>query len=266
MAAIRMRHIPIALFSLSLCLGWLRISAASTEAERIIPGEKLTYELRWENIPAGSMQLEVHPIIIMGGVEAHHFVMTAKSNSTVDFFIKIRDRIDAYADTDMTHSLYYKKGESGERKRQEVIEFDWQESKVRYTDTGRTHPPIELVPGSFDPLSAFYFTRMVISENNPNVVRPVTDGKKNFNGKATMVRRERITLKNGKTYDAFCLKPDMGLFGGVFKDSKNPQLMVWLTADERRIPIMIKSKVKVGYFIGELVSMERIEIGDNATR
>ena len=51
----------------------------------------------------------------------------------------------------------------------------------------------------------------------------------------------------------------MGLFGGVFKESKNPQLLVWVTADERRIPVQIKSKVKVGYFIGELIAMERVD-------
>jgi hypothetical protein len=258
MAAIKTQRISIMIIAISIYFTLTATGLANSTVNRLMPGEKLTYELRWENIPAGVLQLEIRPIITIGGTRTYHFVMTARSNSAVDFFVKIRDRIDAYADTGMTHSIYYQKGQSGERKRDEVIEFDWEESKARYTDTGRTHAPIELIPGSFDPLSAFYFTRMMISEQNPKVERPVTDGKRSFMGNTSMVRRETITLKNGKTYDTYCLKPDMGLFGGVFKESKNAQMLVWVTADEKRIPVQIKSKVKVGHFIGELVSAEGV--------
>jgi len=254
----RANPLIILIITISICCTLAETSLANAVSNRLIPGEKLTYELRWENIPAGLLQLEIRPITTIGGARAYHFVMTARSNSAVDYFIKIRDRIDAYTDTHMTHSIFYQKGQTGDRKREEVIEFDWEESKARYTDSGQTHAPIELIPGSFDPLSAFYFTRMMISEESPRVQRPVTDGKKNFMGNATMVRRETITLNNGKTYDTFCLKPDMGLFGGVFKESKKPQLFVWVTADEKRIPVQIKSKVKVGHFIGELVAVEGI--------
>jgi hypothetical protein len=256
MAVIKTQHISTIILAGTLFFTLSAAGLASTVEHRIIPGEKLTYELRWENIPAGEMQLEILPITSIGGTRAYHFVMTARSNSAIDFFIKIRDRIDAYADLGMTHSIYYQKGQTGESKRQEVIEFDWEERKALYTDTGRPHAPIELMPGSFDPLSAFYFTRMMISEDNPTVERPVTDGKRSFMGNARMVQRETITLKNGKSYDTFCLKPDMGLFGGIFKESKNAQLFVWVTADEKRIPVQIKSKVKVGHFIGELISVE----------
>jgi hypothetical protein len=39
----------------------------------------------------------------------------------------------------------------------------------------------------------------------------------------------------------------------VFKKSKNAKIKLWVTADSRRIPIKIKSKVKIGSFTGELV-------------
>ena len=231
---------------------------ANPATGRLTPGEKLTYALLWENVPAGELQLEVRAVTTIQGTEAYHFVMTAESNSAVDLFVKIRDRIDAYTDIGMTHSIYYHKRQNGDRKRKETIAFDWSESKALYTDSGKQYAPIKLEPGSLDPLSAFYFTRMMISEINPTVERPVTDGKRVFMGNASVVRRETITLKNGKTYDTFCLKPDLGLLGGIFKKSKAPLLLLWVTADEKRIPVQIMSKVKVGHFIGELVSAEGI--------
>ena len=231
---------------------------ANANLDRLTPGEKLTYAVRWENIPAGEMQLEIQPITTIQGTEAFHFVLTAKSNAAVDIFVKIRDRIDAYADTRMTHSIYYRKGQTGDRNRQETIAFDWLQGTAQYSDSGQRQAPIELQPGSFDPLSAFYFTRMLISDKHPRVERPVTDGKRNFIGNASFVRRETITLNNGKTYDTFCVKPDLEFLGGIFKKSKNPQLLLWLTADQRHIPVQIKSKVKVGHFFGELVSTEGV--------
>jgi Protein of unknown function (DUF3108) len=233
-------------------------SLANPRLNQLTPGEKLTYAVRWENIPAGKLELEIQPITTIRGTEAFHFVLTVKSNAAVDIFVKIRDRIDAFADTGMTHSIYYRKGQTGTRNRQETIEFDWQAGKAQYSDSGLRQAPIDLQPGSFDPLSAFYYTRMMISDKNLRVERPVTDGKRNFIGNASFVRRETITLNNGKTYDTFCVKPDLEFLGGIFKESKNPQLLLWVTADEKHIPVQIKSKVKVGYFIGELVSAEGV--------
>ena len=254
----KMKLLPILMYGLPLLLVAASTSLANPVAGRLTPGEKLTYALRWGNIPAGELQLEIRPITTIQGTEVYHFVMTAKSNAAVDIFVKIRDRIDAYADTRMTHSVFYRKGQDGDRKRKETIRFDWIESKAHYVDSGQSYMPLEIQPGSFDPLSAFYFTRLMISEKHPRVERPVTDGKRNFMGNATVIRRETITLNNGKTYDTYCLKPDLGLLGGVFKNSKEPLLLLWVTADEKRIPVQIKSKVKVGHFFGELVSTEGV--------
>ncbi len=219
------------------------------------PGEKLKYALRWGNIPAGELYLETRPITTIGDSPAYHFVMIAKSNSAVDLFCKIRDRIDAYADTGMNHSVFYQKRRAGGKKvRREQTTFDWLNHQVQYAGSGKPHKPVRLLPGSFDPLSVFYYTRMAISEKTLEIKRPVTDGKNNFIGKTRIVGRETITLNNGKQYDTLVLEPEIGLLGGVFKDSKNAKLRIWITADEKRIPVQIKTKVKVGHFIGELVS------------
>jgi hypothetical protein len=73
------------------------------------PGEKMHFVLKYGAIPAGHATLEVHDMDKIQGVEAYHFVMTARSNAFVDIFFKVRDRIDSYADAGMNHSLYYKK-------------------------------------------------------------------------------------------------------------------------------------------------------------
>ena len=255
MIIIHNKYMKIMVFIISFYGAFISVNTAQAATIPFEPGEKLTYALRWENIPAGELHLEIHPITTIGDSPAYHFVLIAKSNSAVDLFCKIRDRIDAYANTAMTHSVFYQKKRAGGKKvRREQTTFDWLNHKVQYAGSGAPHKPVRLLPGSFDPLSAFYYTRMAISEKNPRILRPVTDGKNNFMGNTNIIGRETITLNNGKRYDTLVLEPDIGLFGGVFKDSKDAKLRVWITADEKRIPVQIKTKVKVGYFIGELVS------------
>ncbi len=243
---------------------WLLGPAFTAHAKSLpfSPGEKLKYELRWENIPAGEALLEVGGIKEINGIQAFHFVMTARSNAFVDIFFKIRDRIDAFADTQMTRSVLYKKKQAeGKHKRDEVINFDWENGQAQYSSFGDrrgTRGTMDVMPGSFDPLSAFYYTRMALTDGEIQVERPITDGKKNVIGRVRVVRRETITLKNGMTFDTLCLAPEMNHVGGVFKKSKGAKIYVWVTDDHRRIPVQIKSKVAVGHFIGELVSSEGI--------
>jgi len=217
------------------------------------PGEKLTYVLRWENIPAGEAEMEIEPIQSVNGEAAYHFIMKTRTNGFVDVFFKVRERIDAYADTRMERSLAFRKRQTeGEHKRDERIVFDWASGTAQHSNFGQKSAPIPLEPGSLDPLSVLYYTRKALSEKNPVIERQVTDGKKSFTGRADIIRRETITLKSGKTFDTFCIVPRMGDIGGVFQDDKEARIHMWVTADDKRLPVRIMSKLTIGSFIGEL--------------
>jgi hypothetical protein len=82
----------------------------------------------------------------------------------------------------------------------------------------------------------------------------VTDGKKHVLGVAEVVRRETITVPAG-TFDTFLIEPDLAQVGGVFEKSPDAKIQLWVSADHRRLPVKLKSKVVVGSFSGELVSM-----------
>jgi hypothetical protein len=218
------------------------------------PGEKLTFLLKWTIIPAGESVLEVLPMETIDGVKAYHFLLTVKSNAFIDTLYKVRDKIDAYANTEMTHSMLYKKKQhEGNTERDIVVNFDWQNNKAQYTNLKDKRPPIDILSGSFDPLSAFYFVRRFDFQEKSKIERPVTDGKKCIIGKLSVIRRETLKLKSG-TYDTYLIEPELKHIGGVFEKSKNAKIQLWVTADKRRIPVKIKSKVAVGSFVGELIS------------
>jgi hypothetical protein len=220
------------------------------------PGERLTFTLKWTVIPAGEAILEVLPKERLGNAsEAYHFVLTARSNSFVDAFYKVRDRIDAWSDNALQRSLLYRKKQREGRTRRDVtVSFDWEKMTARYTNKNKSRPPIELTAGTFDPLSVFYWSRTVAFTVGGRLQRPVTDGKKHIAGIARVVRKETVRVPAG-TFDAFLLEPDLRHVGGVFEKSPDAKLQLWVSADHRRLPLKIKSKVVVGSFTGELTSM-----------
>ncbi len=220
------------------------------------PGEKLTFELKWTIVPAGRATLEVKPIKQIDGQDTYHFRMTARSNRVVDAFYKVRDRIDGYTDMDITRSvLYIKKQHEGKTKKDVRVRFDWDSQTAAYTEFIKQSKkdPIALLPGAFDPLSIFYYTRRQSFEVGQELQRPVSDGKKCVLGKAKILRREKITVPAGE-FDTFLMVPDLKHVGGVFKKSKNAKIELWVSADERRLPIKLRSEVIVGSFTGELIA------------
>lgn len=224
------------------------------------PGERLIFGLRWGIIPAGEAVLEVLPVENIQGVDAYHFVLTARTNAFVDVFYKVRDRIDAYVDLSMTHSVFYKKSQrEGTTEKDIVVTFDWEEKKAQYSNFGKKIKPVSLLPGSFDPLSIFYFLRFSGVKVNTEIEHAVTDGKKNLMGKARTVKRESIEVPAG-TFDTYLLEPDLKDIGGVFRKSKDAKLKIWVTADNRHLLVRLRSKVIVGSFTAELVTIEGLNL------
>lgn len=223
------------------------------------PGERLTFQLRWGIIPAGEAVLEVLPVEIVDGIKAFHFVLTARTNAFVDVFYKVRTRIESYTDIGMTHSILYRqKKREGKTKRDIVVTFDWDKNQAMYSNFGKKREPISIHPGSFDPLSVLYYARLLDLNANAEIRCPVTDGKKSIIGRGRVKKREKIMISD-KTYDAFLMEPELKHVGGVFEKSRDAKIKLWVTADHRKIPLRIKSKVVVGSFVGELSSAEGLK-------
>ena len=222
------------------------------------PGERLHFRLRWTVVPAGEATMEVLPIQTIDGQKVYHFRLTAESNSFVDLFYKVRDRIDAFASIDMTHTVkYLHKQHEGDNRKNVEVNFNWDNKSARYFD-GRSSREIEIQTGTFDPLSVFYFSRMAEFEPHGLIEAPVTDGRKCVIGQARVIKRETIHIVSG-SYDTYLLEPDLKHVGGVFEKSKDAKIQLWVTADKVHMPVKIASKVAVGSFVAELTAVEHAE-------
>lgn len=241
----------------AVLLVFVAVSGSQAEGLPFQVGEKITYQLKWGVIPAGTVVLEVLPHTTINGQPARHFRMTTRSSGFIDNIYKVRGVIDGYTDLDLQHSLYYrKKQREGSSKKDIILHFDQDNLTAQYhNQKKKARQPIAIPAGSFDPFSVIYYCRLLDFAGLSMVERPVTDGKKSAMGR--MDNRGRQTLMiDGKSYDTYLLEPDIKHVSGVFKKSKDANIFIWMSADERRIPVKLQSQVIVGSFTAEMISYQ----------
>lgn len=217
------------------------------------PGERLTYQIHWTFIHAGDAVLEVMPDTEVDGVPARHFKATAKTVPWVDKIYKVRDSMDAWTDMGVNHSLRYVKDQNEGSYHKQVdlifdkeldLSFRWVRGELKHT--------LEQPADVFDPMSVLFSFRKAILYKTMHFGANVSDGKKSVVGEAYVEKLETVETPMGKI-KAFKVNLDIKHLSGVFKKSSDAELVVWFSADERRIPVKVRSKVKVGHFTLELV-------------
>lgn len=217
-------------------------------------GERMVYQAKWGIVAAGQSVIEILPDESVDGIRSWHFAMTTTTNAALDLFYKVREHKESFMDLSLQRTLLYKEKEEGNHPRDVVVTYDWPKASVTRYENGNRGDTISVPSGTIDPLGLFFYIRMNRLKPGQVLEFPVTDGKKYWNAKATVVRRESLTI-NGKTHDTLLVIPDMKRLEDVFKQKdEQPDLKIWFSADEKQVPVRIESKVIIGTFVFELVS------------
>ena len=110
---------------LSVCLFLLAVSAQADPLP-FAPGEKLFYEVRWEQVPVARVSLEVGPVEEIRGEAAYHFVFRARTYPAVDVLFPVDGHIGGYTDLALTRSFRLEKDmREGWTRRAYRVDFDW---------------------------------------------------------------------------------------------------------------------------------------------
>jgi hypothetical protein len=218
------------------------------------PGEKLSFDINYGFINAGSATMEVEDFIEYNGRPCYQIVSTANSNKFFSSFYRVEDRVESIVDARGIYSWRFdKKLSEGNYRSHRHYEFDQLNNKVVYEkDT------IEIAPFVQDALSVLYYVRTQNLKVGQSVfVENFTDGKK-YTLEVKVHRRESIKVSAGK-FDCLVVEPLL-LTSGIFKHEG--KLTVWLTDDRLKMPVLMKSKVLVGSISAELTGYKLGEILD----
>lgn len=200
-------------------------------------GERLEYDVHFGKVRVGSGAMEVAGLDEVRGRETWHTVFTVQGG--LKFVYRVNDRYESWIDTRTGNSLRYKQDLS-EGRRDVERNFEFFPERAVFTENAEPEKPSVRNPlddGSFIfflrtiPLTVgetYTFERYFLPDRNPVTIR--------------VLRRERIRVPAGE-FDAIVIQPVIKS-KGIF--SENGHAEVWLSDDDARIMLQMKSALSFG--------------------
>lgn len=256
-------YITIASLVCAVALAQVQIASfANGGISRVLPpsaayrfptGEKLTYSVQWHMFNAGTA------VIFMqrSGVK-QHLTSTANSTGFANKIFPVHDIFDADIDPrSFCTQQISKHNEEGSKRFERKIYFDYPRAKSEVDDkdlkTGtQKHSEFDIPPCVSDIVSGFFYTRSLPLRLGFSQTFPVNDGGKTTDIKVDVEGSEKIKGPMGE-FQTLRVKaaPITGPMAG------KTEIFVWLTDDDRRVPVQMKSKLGFASLFFQLRALEQ---------
>lgn len=179
---------------------------------------------------------------------AYHIEIIGQSTKFFNMIMKVDDRFESYIDTkSLLPRKFVRRTREGNYVKDDDVFFDYK--KMTATSRQKVQPIPE---GLQDMVSAFYYMRTIdfdtaVAGDEYQIKFYLDDTV--YNSKIIFLGRENVEIKLG-VFPCLKFKPQVAK-GEVFTDPY--PMMLWVTDDRNKIPILGKSAVYVGSVTMELV-------------
>jgi hypothetical protein len=226
---------------------------ASAPSLREIPqnafreGERLVFDVGYSFITAGEAVMSVPKVDTLFGRAAFQVLFTVHSTKTFSWIYKVEDRYETFLDERGLFPWHFTQHvREGSYRKDFEAWFD-QPNNLAYADERTFVVP----PYVHDAVSAFYFVRTLDyskSRIGEKVILQNFFKDTTYTLSVKFLGRQRIEVDAG-TFDCIIIEPLMKE-GGLFKSEG--RVLIWLTDDERKIPVKVSTKVVIGSIESEL--------------
>jgi len=214
-------------------------------------GERMVFSVGWEFIHGGTATMETSAKKLGG----YRITTTAKSNKMVDLFRKVRDTIISEGlcvNGRMQSELLTLDQHEGKYRSKKRTEFDWRHEKVTFLHNDNSKQ-FDLPPGFLDIIDAFYSVRGLPLELGKELLVPVFDNGKQYDVVVRVLKKEKRWAPWKKPVDCWVIEPILKT-SGIF--TSKGKMKIWITDDERRIPLEVTAKLKFGRIIVRLTDYQ----------
>lgn len=240
-----------------LILGTFKFPFAQDTTLRTVPnnafktGEKLTFEINYGFITAGTAQMMIAPNTVnINARPVYDITFTVNSSSAFGSVYKVNDYYKCYLDQAGLFPWRFEQHiKEGNYQRDFEALFDQVYKKVK-TYTGEKDP--KKFEGEFDipqyvhdGISAFYYVRtQSFAGMKPGDVMKLQNfyNDKTYPLDVKYLGKETIEVPAGE-FSCIKVQPYF-IEGGLFKSEGD--ITVWLTDDDRKMPIKVSSKIIIG--------------------
>ncbi|MCF8240687.1 MAG: DUF3108 domain-containing protein [Melioribacteraceae bacterium] len=214
-------------------------------------GEKLTFDVKYGFVTAGIAVMEIPKLKRISGRDAYHVTFRVNTVPSFDPFYKVRDRYETYLDVEGLFPWRFEQHiREGGYSRDFSAFFD-QRRGVAKTSEGSYDIPVYVN----DIVSAFYIARTFdYSEMKKGDKVHLENFYKDKVYPLDVVYhgKETIEVEAGE-FDCIIVEP-LVAEGGLFKSEGN--IIIWLSDDDLKIPVRVKTKVIIGSIDADLTAYE----------
>ena len=195
-------------------------------------GEELVYRAKFGKIPAGGAKMRVEGIDTIRGRPAYHLVFTIDGGIPL---FRVRDRYESWIDRETLSSLRHRQQiNEGPYHRNTTYEIFPEKAEFQ-KDSGALEKSVSnpLDDGSFIYAVRIAAVRVGETRRDDRYFRPDKNPVV-----LTGLREDTVKVGAG-TFPATVVRPTIKT-NGLF--SENGEAYVWFSADERRLPVQMKTK------------------------
>ena len=212
-------------------------------------GEKLTFQVSYGFVTAGVAEYSIPKIVKIAGRNAYNVMFDVSSVSAFDPFYKVRDHYETYIDVEGLFPWRFEQHiREGGYSRDFSAFFDQRKGKAKTSEGSYDIPKYVN-----DIVSAFYYARTFdyskMKEGDKVHLENFYKDKV-YPLDVVFRGRETVSVKAG-TFKCIILEP-LVQEGGLFKSEGS--IVVWLTEDQLKIPVKVRTKVLIGAINAELIS------------
>jgi hypothetical protein len=231
---------------------------------KILPfesGEKGVYRASWNGlISVATAEIRTVPTVV-DGKKVFQVRVEAKTSKALDLIWKMRDTISSTFDAKVLSPSRFT---FNQKENSRVIDTDarldpttkrW---AVNRQQVGKRAKIYEFESqNTLDPITAIYLARSVDFKVGDRLYFKIFGGRYRYLLELFVEKKEPVALESGKTVEAFRVIPRIQNLTKNGYASRLNDATVWLSADERRMPIKLSSKIMFGTVDLELINDKR---------
>ncbi|RMG70767.1 MAG: DUF3108 domain-containing protein [Nitrospirae bacterium] len=241
-----------------LCFITFLLLTSFLPSEAVTKKEVFRYDLKWIGIKAGTATLS-----FIYDNERVTVSSRAESADWVSVFYRVDDRakstLTKRSCSDGTirwlSENYRLKIREGRHRRDKETLFLHDPPKARFIDHLEGEEKLfDITDDTYDPLSGFFILRQKEIKDGKDIFLKLFDSKKLYDARVKVLGKERVKTRAG-TFETVAVEPELKS-EGIFQ--RKGKVVIYLTDDERHIPVLLKSKVLIGSVVAELTEIEEV--------
>jgi hypothetical protein len=219
-------------------------------------GEKAVYLASWNGMVSVATSTITTTPKWVDGKKFYNVRVDAKSSGMLDLFWKMRDTITSTIDAKALAPTHFTFSQRENRKVIDTVaQFNQATKKwTVHRDERRKVKNYEFdqPANTLDPITAIYLARSQDYKVGDHLFFHIFGGKYRYLLDLEVERRETIKIKSGSV-DAFKIVPRIKNVANQGYAERLNEAAIWISADSRRVPVMLSSKIIFGSIYMELI-------------